>query len=410
MEIIHPNCAGLDVHKKTVVACVRKQEGKKVDRETRRFATTTEGLIELFDWLSAAGCTHAVMESTGIYWRPVWRVLEGGPELVLANAKAVKNVPGRKSDVNDAQWLADLLAHGLVRSSFVPPKDQQERRELTRTRRQLIREQVQHKQRIQKVLEVCNIKLASVISDVTGKSGRAILDAIAAGEIDPIKLADLARGTIKRDKWLDVAKSLRGSVSPHDRFLLSMHLRMLDSLQTEIDLIDARLEEVASSRFNDAVTRLTSIPGISDVAAQTILAEVGLDTTVFPTADHLISWAGLCPRMDESAGKRRDTRIRDGAPWLKPVLVQCAWAAARVKDSYLASFFHRIRARRGEKKAVVATAAKLLRIVYALLESGDEYRDLGPELLTEQEKARQAARLLKRLDKLGYQVNLRQAA
>lgn len=410
MEIIHPNCAGLDVHKKMVMACVRKQEGKKVDRETRRFATTTEGLIELFDWLSAAGCTHAVMESTGIYWRPVWRVLEGGPELVLANAKAVKNVPGRKTDVNDAQWLADLLAHGLVRCSFVPPKDQQERRELTRTRRQLIREQVQHKQRIQKVLEVCNIKLASVISDVTGKSGRAILDAIAGGEIDPIKLADLARGSIKRDKWLDVAKSLRGTVSPHDRFLLSMHLRMLDSLQTEIDLIDARLEEVASSRFSDAVTRLTSIPGISDIAAKVILAEVGLDTNVFPTADHLISWAGLCPRMDESAGKRRDTRIRDGAPWLKPVLVQCAWAAARVKDSYLASFFHRIRARRGEKKAVVATAAKLLRIVYALLESGDEYRDLGPELLTEQEKARQAARLLKRLDKLGYQVNLCQAA
>lgn len=410
MEIIHPNCAGLDVHKKTVVACVRKQEGKKVDREIRRFATTTEGLIELFDWLSAAGCTHVVMESTGIYWRPVWRVLEGGPELVLANAKAVKNVPGRKSDINDAQWLADLLAHGLVRSSFVPPKDQQERRELTRTRRQLIREQVQHKQRIQKVLEVCNIKLASVISDVTGKSGRAILDAIAAGEIDPIKLADLARGTIKRDKWLDVAKSLRGTVSPHDRFLLSMHLRMLDSLQTEIDRIDARLEEVASSRFSDAVTRLTSIPGISDVAATVILAEVGLDTNVFPTADHLISWAGLCPRMDESAGKRRDTRIRDGAPWLKPVLVQCAWAAARVKDSYLASFFHRIRARRGEKKAVVATAAKLLRIVYALLESGEEYSDRGPEMLTEQEKARQAARLLKRLDKLGYQVNLRQAA
>jgi transposase len=410
MEIIHPNCAGLDVHKKTVVACVRKQEGKKVDRETRRFATTTEGIIELFDWLSDAGCTHAVMESTGIYWRPVWRVLEGGPELVLANAKAVKNVPGRKSDVNDAQWLADLLAHGLVRGSFVPPKDQQERRELTRTRRQLIREQVQHKQRIQKVLEVCNIKLASVISDISGKSGRAILDAIAAGEIDPIKLADLARGTIKRDKWLDVAKSLQGSVSPHDRFLLSMHLRMLDSLQTEIDLIDARLEEVASSRFSDAVTRLTSIPGISDVAAETILAEVGLDMSVFPTADHLISWAGLCPRMDESAGKRRDTRVRDGAPWLKPVLVQCAWAAARTKDSYLASFFHRIRARRGEKKAVVATAAKLLRIIYALLESGDEYRDLGPELLTEQEKARQAARLLKRLDKLGYQVNLRQAA
>lgn len=410
MEIIYPNCAGLDVHKKTVVACVRKQEGKKVERETRSFSTSTEGLIELFDWLSAAGCTHAVMESTGIYWRPVWRVLEGGPELVLANAKAVRNVPGRKSDVNDAQWLADLLAHGLVRGSFVPPKDQQERRELTRSRRQLTREQVQHKQRIQKVLEVCNIKLASVISDVTGKSGRAILDALAAGEVDPIKLADLARGTIKRDKWLEVAKSLRGSIGPHDRYMLSMHLRMLDALQAEIDGIDARLEEAASTRFRDAVTRLSGVPGISDVAAETILAEVGLDTTVFLTADHLISWAGLCPRMDESAGKQRNTRIRDAGTWLKPLLVQCAWAAVRVKNSHVASFFHRIRARRGEMKAIVATAAKLLRIIYALLESGDEYRERGPELLSEKEKARQATRLLKRLDKLGYQVNLRPAA
>ena len=410
MEVIHQNCAGLDVHKKSVMACVRKQDGKKVHRETQKFASTTEGLVELFDWLAAAGCTHVVMESTGIYWRPVWRVLEGGPELVLANAASVKNVPGRKSDVNDAQWLADLLAHGLVRGSFVPPKDQQERRELTRTRRQLIREQVQHKQRIQKVLEVCNIKLASVISDITGKTGRAILDALAKGEVDPIKLADLAQGTIKRDKWLEVAKSLRGSVSAHDRFLLSMHLRMLDALQAEIDLADARLEEVASAGFSDAVTRLTSIPGISDVAAKVILAEVGLDMSVFPSADHLVSWAGLCPRMDESAGKRRDTRVRDGDPWLKPVLVQCAWGAARSKGSYIASFFHRIRARRGEKKAVVATAAKLLRIVYALLESGDEYDERGPEHLSEEEKARQAMRLLRRLDNLGFRVDVRSAA
>lgn len=410
MEVIHSNCAGLDVHKQSVMACIRRQQGKQVERETRRFGTTTEELIELFEWLAAAQTTHVVMESTGIYWRPVWRVLEGGPELVLANAKAVKNVPGRKSDVNDAQWLADLLAHGLVRASFVPAKDQQERRELARTRRQLIREQVQHKQRIQKVLEVCNIKLASAITDITGETGRRILNALAEGKVDPVELANLATGSIRRDKWLLVAKSLRGSVGAHDRFLLSMHLRMLDTLQAEIDRIDTRLEEVASARFSDAVTRLTSIPGISDVAAQTILAEIGINTSVFPTADHLVSWAGLCPRMDESAGKRRDTRIRDGAPWLKPVLVQCAWAAARTKGSYFASFFHRIRARRGDKKAVVATAAKLLRVIYALLDSGDEYRERGVEELTEQEKARMTSRLLQRLSNLGVEVNIRSAA
>lgn len=410
MEVIHSKCAGLDVHKKSILACTRVQTGKSVEYSKQRFGTTTEELIRLFDWLAEAGCTHVVMESTGIYWRPVWRVLDGGPELLLANAKAVKNVPGRKSDVNDAQWLADLLAHGLVRSSFVPSKDQQEHRELTRTRRQLIREQVQHRQRIQKLLETCNIKLSSVISNITGKSGRKILDAISEGEIDPTTLADLTDGSIRRDKWLDVAKSLRGYVGEHERFMLKMHLRMYDTLQSEIERVEARLDEVATTPFDDAVTRLSAIPGISSVAAKTIVAEVGLDMSVFPSGEHLVSWAGLCPRMDESAGKRRDTRVRDGAPWLKPVLVQCAWAAARSKGTYFQQFFHRLRVRRGPNKAAVALAAKLLRVIYALLDSGDEYVPRDPKLVTEREAQRKVNRHLRELRKLGFQGEVRAAA
>lgn len=410
MEVIHSKCAGLDVHKKSILACTRVQTGKLVEYSKQRFGTTTEELIRLFDWLAEAGCTHVVMESTGIYWRPVWRVLDGGPELLLANAKAVKNVPGRKSDVNDAQWLADLLAHGLVRSSFVPSKDQQEHRELTRTRRQLIREQVQHRQRIQKLLETCNIKLSSVISNITGKSGRKILDAISEGEIDPTKLADLTDGSIRRDKWLDVAKSLRGYVGEHERFMLKMHLRMYDTLQSEIERVEARLDEVATTPFDDAVMRLSAIPGISSVAAKTIVAEVGLDMSVFPSGEHLVSWAGLCPRMDESAGKRRDTRVRDGAPWLKPVLVQCAWAAARSKGTHFQQYFHRLRVRRGPNKAAVALAAKLLRVIYAMLDSGDEYVPRDPKLVTEREARRKVNRHLRELRKLGYQGEVRAAA
>lgn len=256
MEVLHEICGGLDVHEESVVACVRTARGGKVKRETKTFRTETHELIELFDWLAANGCTHVVMESTGVYWKPVWRVLEGGFELTLANATEVKNVPGRKSDVSDAQWLADLLAHGLVRGSFVPDENGQDLRDLTRTRKQLVREQVQHRQRIQKVLERCNMKLGNVVSDVTGASGRAILEAVIAGERDPAKLADLADPSIKRTKWLPLARSLRGCIRAHDVFMLGLHLRAIDALQAEIDAIGGRLTEVLRDNFREAIRRL----------------------------------------------------------------------------------------------------------------------------------------------------------
>jgi len=410
MEVMHEICAGLDVHKENVVACVRTVRGGKVERETKTFRTETQKLVELFDWLAAKGCTHVVMESTGVYWKPVWRVLEGGFELVLANASAVKNVPGRKSDVSDAQWLADLLAHGLVRGSLVPDENGQDLRDLTRTRKQLVREQVQHRQRIQKVLERCNIKLASVVSDVTGTSGRAILEALIAGERDPVKLADLAVPRLKQAKWLPLAKSLRGSVRPHDTFMLGVHLRAIDALQAEIDAIAQRLEEILREPFQEAIRRLETIPGVSTRVAETIVAEIGIDMSPFATPGHLLSWAGLCPQMNESAGKRGSTRVRKGAPWLKPVLVQAAWSAVRKQDSYLRARFLRLKGRRGPMKAIVATAAKMLVAIYFMLRDHTDYHDLGASHLDSIDNERAARRLIKRVESLGYTVERREAA
>lgn len=410
MEVMHEICAGLDVHKQNVVACVRTIHNGKVERETKTFRTETQKLVELFDWLAAKGCTHVVMESTGVYWKPVWRVLEGGFELVLANASAVKNVPGRKSDVSDAQWLADLLAHGLVRGSLVPDENGQDLRDLTRTRKQLVREQVQHRQRIQKVLERCNIKLASVVSDVTGTSGRAILEALIAGERDPVKLADLAVPRLKETKWLPLAKSLRGAVRPHDTFMLGIHLRAIDALQAEIDAIGERLAEVLRDPFQEAIRRLETIPGVSTRVAETIVAEIGINMSTFATPGHLLSWAGLCPQMNESAGKRGSTRVRKGAPWLKPVLVQSAWSAVRKQDSYLRARFLRLKGRRGPMKAIVATAAKMLVAIYFILRDQTEYHDLGAAHFDSIDHDRTARRLIKRVESLGYTVARREAA
>ena len=262
MEVLHSNCAGLDVHKRTISVCARKAKGAKVERERRKFGTTTKELVELFDWLKDQGCTHVVMESTGVYWRPVWRALEGGFELLLANARHVKGLPGRKSDISDAQWLADLLAHGLVRGSFVPGGEQARLRELTRTRKQMSREATRQKQRLQKVLECCNIKMASVISDIAGETGRAILRAMIAGERDPIKLADLAKGSIKRDKWLALAESLQGYVSDHDRFMLKLHLTALEGIEKQTEVVEARIKEVMSEGFRKAARHLQTTPGV----------------------------------------------------------------------------------------------------------------------------------------------------
>jgi transposase len=401
MEVLYPRCAGLDVHKDSVVACVRCVS-PPAHQEVRQFATTTTGLLALGDWLASLGCTHVAMEATGVYWKPVWHLLEGHVELVLANAQHVRNVPGRKTDVHDATWLADLLAHGLIRSSFVPPAPIQELRDLTRTRKQLVREVSQHSLRIQKTLEDANLKVASVLSNILGASGRAMLAALIAGEADPERLADLAQGTA-RTKRRELIEALRGRVTAHHRTMLRLHLGVIAALEAALGEVDAALGK-ALAPIQARADLLTTMPGVSDIVAQVVLAEIGVDMTRFPTAAHLVSWAGLCPRNDESAGKRRSTRVRKSGQWLKTTLVTSAWAAVRVKDSYLRAQFLRIKARRGPKKAILAVAASMITAAYYMLRDGLEYRDLGPHYLDQRDRTKTIQRLLRRLHDLGYAV------
>ena len=362
MDVVYPRCAGLDVHQKTVVVCARVAEGPRVQREVHTFGTTTEALLALAEWLAARAITHVALESTGVYWKPVWHVLEGQCELILANAMHIRNIPGRKSDVNDATWIADLLAHGLIRGSFVPPAPIQELRDLTRTRKQLVREIGRHTLRLQKTLEDANIKLTGLLSDVLGKSGRAILAALVTGERDPERLAALAGERLKATR-AELVAALHGRVTPHHRFMLQLHLTQIAALEAAVQELDARVE-AALAPFRAVVDRLITIPGVSQIVARVLVAEIGPDLSRFPTAGHLVSWAGLCPRLHESAGKRLSTRVRPGTPWLKTTLVQAAWAAVRTKRSYLQAQFLRLKSRRGPKKAIIAVAASMLTAVY----------------------------------------------
>lgn len=407
MEIVHERCAGLDVHKEEVVACARVQERRRTTYAQARFPTTTRGLLALSDWLAEQGCTVVGMEATGVYWKPVWHLLEEGYDLILANAAHVRAIPGRKSDTNDARWLADLLAHGLIRASFVPPTPIQELRDLTRTRKQLTREVAQHTLRIQKTLEDANIKITGVVTDLLGVSGRAILTGLIEGESDPARLLARTTGRLQAapSRLLD---GLQVRVTAHHRFLPRLHLDQIATLEAGIARIEAALEDRLHP-FRDTIARLTTIPGVSELVAQAIVAEIGLDMTRFPTAGHLISWVGLCARQNESAGKRRSTRVRHGAPWLKTVLVQAAWAASRKRNGYPRAQFARLRARRGPKKAVVAVAASLLTAVYFILRDGTEYRDLGADHFDQREKARTVRRLARRLEALGYRVEIKVA-
>jgi transposase len=405
MDVLHPRCAGLDVHKDSVVAAVRLSEPGGVRCEVRRFDTTTPGLLALGAWLAECGCTHAVMEASGVYWKPVWHVLSDGDlTLVLANAAHVRNVPGRKTDVADAAWLADLLAHGLIRPSFVPEPATQALRALLRTRKQLVREQASHVQRLQKTLEDANLKLGSVLTDVMGLSGRAILEALIAGETDPDKLLALVHRRVKAEPARRRA-ALTGRVTDRHRFLLRLHLGQYDALAAALAEVDAEVERDLGP-FRDAVRLLRTIPGIGDLAARAIVAEIGIDMGRFPTAGHLLSWAGLCPRNDESAGQRRSNRLRKGAPWLKTALVQCAWAASRKKDGYLRAQFQRLRQRRGPKKAVCAVAASMLAAIWHMLRDGTFWRDLGPDHFHRRSPEQQAAHLARQIAKLGFACSI----
>lgn len=408
MEVLYSRCAGLDVHKDSVVACARIVEQGGADQQIRTFGTQTRDLLALSDWLTTCGCTHVAMESTGVYWKPVWHVLEGSFELVLAHATHVRNVPGRKTDVSDAAWISDLLAHGLIAPSFVPEAPIQELRGLTRTRKQLVREKAQHVQRIQKVLEDANLKLASVASDILGASGRAVLEAILAGETDPEALADRTKGRLKASRDT-LVEALRGRVTRHHRFLLQLHLDQITAIERGVTSLD---EEVGTALepFRVAAEALTTIPGVSDLVASVIVSEIGTDMSRFPSAGHLVSWAGLCPRNDQSAGKRRSTRVRRGSVWLKTTLVQASWAAVRSKDTYLRAQFLRIKARRGPKKAILAVAASILTAAYHMLANGEIYRDLGAEHFNTLDRDKKRTRLVRQLQTLGYEVELRQAA
>jgi transposase len=409
MELLHRRCCGLDVHKDTVVACLRLVGDGKVTTEVRTFQTTTADLLRMSEWLAANECTHVAMEATGVYWKPVWHILDDGDfVLVLANAAHVKNVPGRKTDVNDAMWLAELLAHGLIRASFVPDAQTQEMRNLLRTRKQLVREQSSHVLRVQKTLEDANIKLDSVLTDLMGKSGRAMLEALIAGETNPAKLASLADRRVKASPE-EFREALRGRVTKHHRFLLRLHLNQIDALDAAMAAVDTQVETNLGP-FRTAVDLVMSVPGIKNLGAHVIVSEIGIDMSRFASAAHLLSWACICPRNDESAGKRRSNRMRKGGTWLKTTLVQCAWAAARKKGSYLQAQFYRIKARRGPKKAIMAVVASMLTAIYHMLKEGTTYQDLGSNHFDRRSTDQQKNRLVKRLADLGYAVEIKPLA
>ena len=405
MRVVHARCAGLDVHKKNVVAAVRIHTDSDVTVEVRTFLTTTSGLLELAGWLEEQQVTHAVLEATGVYWKPVWHVVSPVTELTLANAKQVKNLPGRKSDVKDATWLAELHAHGLVRASFVPPTEQLDLRTLVRTRVQLVRERTRHVQRLQKTLEDGNVKLSSYVSDIMGRNSRRVLDAIVAGETDPARLVALMQVRRMKASPTELKEALNGSIREHHRYMLNLHLTQIDQLDEVIDDLERRID-TATAPFRYAEELLVTIPGISHTTAQLILAEVGPTVDSFKSAAHLVSWARLCPRSDSSAGKHRSRRIMKGSNWLKPALVQAAWAAIRVKGSYLRARYYRLKARGGGKKAAIAVAASILVAIYHMLRDGTEYADLGAEHLNTVDEEKYKAALVRKLERFGYDVNL----
>jgi transposase len=435
MEVVYKRCAGLDVHKKSVVACRMARRGNRPGKEVRTFGTTTQELLALHDWLQEWKVTHVALESTGDYWRPIYNVLEGDYELLLVNARHVKQVPGRKTDVRDAEWLADLLKHGLLRASYVPTKPQRQLRDLTRYRTKLVQQRAQVVNRLQKVLEDANIKLSSVVTDVLGVSGRAMLEALIAGETDGERLAQLARGRLKR-KEAALEEALTGYVNDHHRFLLENQLALFDFLSGQIEDVneqitaqleamdgdepeppppppdvqeqdEVRPEERQPERalsYAEAITLLDTIPGVDVRTAQVLVAEMGIDMGRFPTAKHLAAWGGVAPGQNESAGKRRPAKSRHGNRSLRSALSQAAWAASHTKETYLRAQFQHLAARRGKKRAIVAVGHSILVIAYHLLHKREPYRELGHDRFDQRKRDTTVRHLLRRLDKLGVEV------
>ena len=438
MQVVFARCAGLDVHKKSVVVCARLlSSDATATTHIRSFGTTTAALLELVAWLLQLQVTHVALESTGEFWKPVYNLLEGSFSVLVVNAAHIKYVPGRKTDVKDAEWIADLLAHGLLRPSFVPPPPQRALRDLTRQRTHLIQERASVVNRMQKVLEWANIKLSSVVSDITGVSARAMLQALVAGQSDVSELAELAKGRL-RSKLPELEQALRGTLQPHHAFMIGQHLALLDVFEEQIAAFDERIRTAIEGTRPEqppsdgqagsdqpasepvgvpeapnapagawaAQAIVDAIPGIGLRVAETILAELGTDMSRFPSAGHAASWAGLAPGQNESAGKRKSTRLRDGNKYLRSALIQAAWAAVKGKGTLLAGFYYRLAARRGKKKAIVAVAHKLLVLVYRLLSSGQVYQERGAAALDQRQKERLVHRLERRISQLGYKVNL----
>jgi len=433
MQIVYERCAGLDVHKKTVVVCVRlfAADGT-ITRHIRTFGTTTAALLDLIAWLLSLDITHVAMESTGEFWKPLYNLLEGSFTILVVNAAHIKYVPGRKTDVKDAEWIAELLAHGLLRPSFVPAPPQRALRDLTRQRTHLIRERASEVNRMQKVLEWANIKLSCVVTDITGVSARAMLQALVDGHTDVTELAQLAKGRL-RSKRAELEQALRGTVEPHPAFRIGQHLALIDVFDEQVAAFDQRIGEAiegtrpapppdgngdaAHTESSEplpsapdgawaAQAIVDAIPGIGRRVSEIVLAELGTDMSRFPSRAHLSSWAGLAPGQQESAGKRKSTRVRDGNHYLRSTLVQAAWAAVRTKDSFLAAYFHRLAGRRGKQKAIIAVAHKILVIIYTLLKTGQVYEERGAAALSEQQKERIVHRLERRIAQLGYKVKL----
>ena len=405
MDTMYRCCAGLDVHKETVAACVRRVDAAgRVVKEVRTFGTTTGALLQLLDWLTAEGVQAAAMESTGVFWKPIWNILEGSVKVILVNARHIKNVPGRKTDVKDCDWIAQLLQHGLLRASFVPERPQRELRDLTRQRSQLTAEQSRVSNRIHKTLEDANIKLGSVATDILGVSGRDMIRALIGGQEDPNQLADLARRRL-RAKLPALREALRGHLTDHHRFMLRQLMDHLDYLDRQIAAFDKRIE-VLMRPFQEAIARLMTMPGVGLLTAQNVLAEIGTDMSRFPTDQHLASWAAMCPGNRESAGKRKSGHTNHGNRWLRTALVQAAWAASHSKKTYLAAQYRRLAGRRGKKRAIVAVGHTMLVMMYHMLRDGVEYQELGPDYLDKLQPLRLTTYLVKRLESLGHQVKL----
>jgi transposase len=405
MDVVYPQCCGLDIHKKTVVAClITSTQGPEPVKDIRTFRTMTADLLALADWLQEAGCTHVAMESTGVYWRPVYNLLEGQCELLVVNAQHIKAVPGRKTDVKDAAWIAELLRHGLLRGSFIPSKPQRQLRELTRYRSTLVQDRARTLNRLQAVLEDANLKLASVVTDIYGVSARAMLAALLAGERDVEVLADLARGRL-RTKRAQLKEALEGRVTAHHSFLLTEHLSTLEYLDEAIARVSGEIAQRLTAD-QEAIALLDTIPGVGQRAAEILVAEVGTDMSRFPSAKHLASWAGMCPGNSESGGKRLSGKTRKGSRWVRQVLIEMAHGAAKTKNTYLAAQYKRIAARRGKKRALVAVGHTILTIAYTLLTRKQPYQDLGAAYFDHREQHQVERRLVRRLERLGYHVSL----